>query len=544
VCTARLSQFYHQAVADGDGGAIIVWYDLREGDDSGGDIWAQRIDRHGVPRWGKDGAPVYVGVGIQTAPLCVSDGAGGAIVTWWDARVPTPGIYAQRLNASGEQVWPSGGVVVDSIAGYTYPLAVASDAHGGAVVVFLDYHDITTAPDVYAQRLDANGQALWRRTGVPICVVPGPAELCAARPDGSGGAFIIWNDWRDISNPNLRVQHVDASGSTQWEEDGVQLTQMYCSSPEDCDIMNDGSGGAFVVWINPEPFGLYGQRISASGVPVWSAPGVLVSTNTTWPMLFVRMIPDGSGGFEVTYGEARDGSYGYSAYAQRMSPNGTVLWNPGGVELTTQDEGSDHPRAAPDGSGGLVAVWEDYRNPRESPEIYAQRVLADGSIAPAWPRDGVPVAVAPNRQWAPVAVPVEGGIIAVWGDARTSWRGDVYAQRIRLDGKLGGPGDRSLQESPDAGTPSTPFDLRATTSPSGVDVTFAARSPAQASVDVYDVGGRLVRRITGARLEAGENSLRWDLRDAEGRRVRAGVYVLRLDAGGSVGETRVAVLAR
>jgi hypothetical protein len=55
-------------------------------------------------------------------------------------------------------------------------------------------------------------------------------------------------------------------------------------------------------------------------------------------------------------------------------------------------------------------------------------------------------------------------------------------------------------------------------------------------VGVYDLRGRLVREIVNAELPAGEHAVAWDRRDGRGRRAPAGVYLMRVTAGG-VGQT-------
>ena len=49
---------------------------------------------------------------------------------------------------------------------------------------------------------------------------------------------------------------------------------------------------------------------------------------------------------------------------------------------------------------------------------------------------------------------------------------------------------------------------------------------------VYDLAGRLVRRIPGGRLEAGEHAIDWDGRTDGGNAAPAGIYFVRLEAGG------------
>jgi hypothetical protein len=74
-------------------------------------------------------------------------------------------------------------------------------------------------------------------------------------------------------------------------------------------------------------------------------------------------------------------------------------------------------------------------------------------------------------------------------------------------------------------------------------VALALPDPAPVTLSVYDIAGRLVRRIDRGVLAAGSHTLRWDGRDGNGRSVGCGVYFLRVAAGDRV-EDRKAVLLR
>jgi flagellar hook capping protein FlgD/List-Bact-rpt repeat protein len=70
-------------------------------------------------------------------------------------------------------------------------------------------------------------------------------------------------------------------------------------------------------------------------------------------------------------------------------------------------------------------------------------------------------------------------------------------------------------------------------------IRFVLPRTAVASLEVFDISGRLVRTLaTGAR-PAGSQAVRWDGADSGGRRVGAGVYLLRLETMGARLERRV-----
>jgi hypothetical protein len=63
-----------------------------------GDIYAQRVNAAGVPQWSANGVALCTAVDVQSYPSIIADGAGGAIVGWRDLRIASFGedVYAQR----------------------------------------------------------------------------------------------------------------------------------------------------------------------------------------------------------------------------------------------------------------------------------------------------------------------------------------------------------------------------------------------------------------------------------------------------------------
>ncbi len=72
--------------------------------------------------------------------------------------------------------------------------------------------------------------------------------------------------------------------------------------------------------------------------------------------------------------------------------------------------------------------------------------------------------------------------------------------------------------------------------------TLALPRAGRARLDVFDAAGRLVRTLADGVFDAGTRSLAWDLRDADGRAVGAGVYFARLASGAEHAVRRVAVI--
>jgi hypothetical protein len=64
------------------------------------------------------------------------------------------------------------------------------------------------------------------------------------------------------------------------------------------------------------------------------------------------------------------------------------------------------------------------------------------------------------------------------------------------------------------------------------EILFELAGPSRVELRIFDVSGRLVRRlVSGEVLPGGPRRVRWDGLDESGARLRAGVYFYRLLAG-------------
>jgi len=105
---------------------------------------------------------------------------------------------------------------------------------------------------------------------------------------------------------------------------------------------------------------------------------------------------------------------------------------------------------------------------------------------------------------------------------------------------LGGPGSARSSELNGKGGPALmchPIPAR-----SSSDLEFNLPSRAAVQLGAYDVSGRLVRSFVSTVLEKGRYRYRWDLTAANGSRVAAGVYFIRLDATPGARHTRLLVV--
>lgn len=284
---------------DGMGGAIVAWADHRGG--STFDLYAQHVLSQGAldPAWPSAGLPVCTAANDQSAPDVVTDGSGGAIVSWQDSRSGDLDVYAQHVLAGGavDPTWPTDGRAVCEVAGTQQSPRLVSDRSGGAIVVWQDLR-IAADQNIYAGHVLSTGllDPDWIATGQVVCSATGAQPNVSPVSDGAGGAVVVWDDRRAGSgNLDVYAQHLLPAGGVDggWPANGQALSNATGSQNAPVAIA-DGSGGAIVAWIDSRTFAssmndIYAQRVQANGqlggtvVGVPESGGAAFALDRVWP---------------------------------------------------------------------------------------------------------------------------------------------------------------------------------------------------------------------------------------------------------------------
>ncbi|HUV56740.1 MAG TPA: hypothetical protein VMV84_05840, partial [Dehalococcoidales bacterium] len=251
--------------SDDMGGALI----LRDNRDNPYFV-AQKLDADGQILWAQEGMPEgirikYIEGSFEQQPQIVSDGSGGAIITW--AEVASEGmpcyIWVLKIGADGGVLWYD---PVRELTVRVHPLTrVVSAGSGGAVVVWEDHRQ---GMALYAQKVNPEGEAQWQENGLPVCVdLPRVSPRFDAVSNGLEGAIVVWGD----GDQNLYAQKIDAVGMRQWGTDGILIAIGVCDLPSE--ISPDDRGGVLLGWTTGRevhhPEQSYIQRIGPYGKLLW-----------------------------------------------------------------------------------------------------------------------------------------------------------------------------------------------------------------------------------------------------------------------------------
>ncbi|MDY6795494.1 MAG: hypothetical protein SWK76_09500 [Actinomycetota bacterium] len=373
--------FGYDVIPDGSGGAFVVC------DEAGGKIHGQHIDQSGNLPWGAAGVLLHCGSADSWYPRMCSDGSGGFIAAWEDQLNPSGNndILAQRVDSTGTTQWNAvvgGGAYVYSGSGDQTHVQVVAGSSSDAIVAWQD--DRSGDDYVYSQRMDTAGNRLWNANGVNLGKGGwGEHYTRDIATDGVGGAIVGWEyPGGSATSSDIYAQRICSAGLTQWTAGGVPV----CANPAAQwrpQVVSNGAQGAYIAWddYRGNETDVYCQNITSAGSPYWMADGFRVTVQVE-AQREVRAAPDGAGGVILSWMDSRHG-YDYEVYAQRLNDAGNEYWTSTGARICSKESGEANPALANTASGEAIIAWRDTRNTSTTGyDIYAQRVITTGGPLP------------------------------------------------------------------------------------------------------------------------------------------------------------------
>jgi hypothetical protein len=337
--------------------------------------------------------------------------------------------------AAADAQWPPSGTPIATGVGDQAGVVLTGDGAGGAIFAWLD--GTTAPPRIRALRMLHSGAIApgWVAGGNTVLVEPASASEPRIAPDGAGGAFVVWQDMRNdpqfqTANYDLFAQHLLADGSVApgWPAGGLAV----CTAPRrqtQQQMIADGAGGMVVVWgdYRDDPSGytvqaLYALRMNGDGtIPTgWNVNGNRIAASGASPAL----VPDGTGGAVFGWHNyPAGGTTGAEIYGQRLLGSGAIApgWPPDGEIVCGAPRDQKHTVMLEDGAGGAYYSWYDERANDTREHLYAQHVTGTGALAPHWPAYGLPIAgFGQNQINQSLVTDGAGGFIAVWMDYRSA----------------------------------------------------------------------------------------------------------------------------
>ena len=268
----------------------------------------------------------------------------------------------------------------------------------------------------------------------------------ATAPPGASGALVGWLEAGAGGATRLRAQHVAADGSPLWDIGGKAVVSD-ASGQESARMIADGADGAYFAWVDRrhgDDLAVYAMRLANDGSPAdgWPGAGRLVRTSAALPQS-PSIAGDGAGGLLVLWHEFEtlaDESHGLQPRLARLLADGSLApgWPAEGIRLLERDDAPLYVSDLQyDGAGGayaaLIAVAPS------GARVFMQRLLVDGSRPAGWPARGLEACTIAGNEGEPLLASEDGMASVVWRDERDgAGEADIYAARFRADGSRPG----------------------------------------------------------------------------------------------------------
>ena len=530
-------QVVPKIAATGDGGCLVAWHDLASGNY---DIYLQRLDVEGQEMWAHNG--IAVSTHPQNSWIVdwdlIADGAGGAVLTFVDIRAGGDwDVYAYRVAADGSMLWGADGIAISDNADFEVDPKVTRTSDGDFVVIWANMPDVGDGA-IMMQRIAPDGTLELAAGGIPVAGDPGESPgFCDLVSDGAGGVIACWV--RDISvylSPrHLRAERFDAAGASAWGAPVVVYDTVSLPIAYQPEILPDAAGGALLLW-HAYTGGIYHsfvQRLDAAGSELWTAGGMSVSTLPGMYHISPTFSFDiATGDTYVFWDERNTAQSAWGIFGQRFDAAGNRLWGASGMSfLPTDGLYKSFLRALP-APGGAMLFWIDEPSGYGSDRVRGFRT--DDAGAWTWGAAPIGVATTPSiKGRLPVASASDGRALLIWEDDRAGTV-DVYGQAVNQDGSLGDLTGLPVALALTASLAAHPNPFN----PS-CKLAFSLPESGHVSLKVFTVGGREVATLVDGEHRSGDAQATWN---AEG--LPSGVYLAKLELDGRTAATERLVLLK
>lgn len=316
-----------------DGAIFVAWT-------QNSDVRVQRLDATGAKTWATDAVLSGGGGAKSLADLKASD-AGSAILSYVQdsgAFGSPRHLYAQKVGASGAPLWnPAGVALLDSGSlQFGSSPTFESDGAGGAL---FSWYTSTPQLECFAQRLDATGAELFPHNGSRVATTFGQAWFTPslAFDPAEQELFVVCEELDSSQSfSNVLVQKFDAAGARQWGDGGVVVQAVAGNTSLGIASLNQGGVDGVLVVFGDSPGG-FGQEVlrQARLDDAGALLGPLDDVSSSWASKY-RLSVEATQLGHVLCAWQDNGSGSADVLAQDILPDGTL----GGLAGTSVLSGS------------------------------------------------------------------------------------------------------------------------------------------------------------------------------------------------------------
>ncbi len=231
-------------------------------------LYAGLLDASGPWGWSEGSVLVYDSGHMSpwTVPGIVSDGEGGAVMSWYDSvDLSTFEVWVQHIDSAGNLFFPPNGAQASTNSNnrlHMYPSAIYNPGDGFTYVFWVETNDNQNMFGVYGQKFSSTGNRLWIESGAQL-VSLGSSQISFVSllgdPDGMYVAYL-----RGSGITSVRTHRILYNGWQEWGP--VTLSAASMGGKDDLVLSPGCWGSGILAWCDyREDYGIYAQNINPDG---------------------------------------------------------------------------------------------------------------------------------------------------------------------------------------------------------------------------------------------------------------------------------------
>jgi hypothetical protein len=228
-------------VAETSGGSFSAWTDF-SGSGGNQNAVAQHITGDGELSW-TGGVDLSTNTSnFRISPrLTVAEETQELMAVWGEANGTQSqhGVYAQRLDSNGNRLWGSYGTAVVAMnSDYVYLDLSVAGFDEELITAYIQQYDYTDS-DIYATRLDADGNSVWLGGSATVTNSGNPKSDMMVG-NGSGCLFIVWTENGYVYTHCLREDGTLGAPEVVEEDHILEVPGEYPTIQAGIDAASDG----------------------------------------------------------------------------------------------------------------------------------------------------------------------------------------------------------------------------------------------------------------------------------------------------------------
>jgi hypothetical protein len=460
----------------------------------------------------------------QREPVIARNNSNGNFIIVWTSNEQDgdgEGVFAQRFDKDGNKLGQEFQVNTEWKYDQNKP-AVAMNSKGNFVITWSSTKPDQDLQDIYCQIYDSEGKKIGGEILVNTTTIK--SQNCPdIGMDSQGNFVIVWHSWdEDGGDRGVYAQRFKYDGT---KIGGQFLVNTFTKFSQCMPTIAMNPDGKFIIawqsWGQDDTtttyyvdYGIYAQMFNEDGTK--KGKEIHVNTTTDDDQFYPDVAIDDIGNFIITWTSWVSNTYNYSeVMAQRFDKDGNKI---GGefIVNTTLTEYQWLSSVILNNDGSFVVTWGSWKQDNSREGVYLQFFNPDGSKKNKEHRVNY---YTDNYQWEPRIVSVNNDEVIVvyssWGQDGDdygifmrnikSWQTPVKdLNKIENNIKL-------EQNYPNPFNPET-------------TITFYLDKKENIEIIIYDINGKLIRKLTPQNISVGKNFIKWDGKNDDMKIVPSGTY--------------------